>query len=501
MFFKNKVLKESMDPIIQGLTQSAIVQKLSENEHHVKRFTKDIPDNAPYRSFSKVEIESFRGSRTRPDSSQTFRISRNGYLNRMYLKMRVFMSNPPDNALYELNVDGTGKSLGPEFFANFFESCSISIGGRHVETLFAENILFNAFTRKSGNKEHILKSLKGYFSVNGELYGMEEFTNVGGKVPPHVDFLIPLDFSIFRFYKDSLDANFLQEIQIEFSKKQQVVFQANAQTSFTKSTLVCIYHNVHNHFRANIRNANFEKESSTLITTANHKVESIPTILSIPVVPQFPPTRSFPAHQVYKYPIQLNIFATDILVTFRRKKVILPSFYIGEMHRVPNQYADDITDDSRYLKFTLKANDRVLFEKFHHELSYEDTIAYSGSVDDSIDSSLGYTFYHKAGSANLDGLVGSDSVTPIDGVTPSDFARMFKTAPCMYRIPLTMFGTDEFLNGGLDMTSLSNVEFIIDSDAMNENASEFEGEEMTPEIVIRHKQIMRLDGKTGNISL
>jgi hypothetical protein len=78
----------------------------------------------------------------------------------------------------------------------------------------------------------------------------------------------------------------------------------------------------------------------------------------------------------------------------------------------------------------------------------------------------------------------------------------YRSAPCMYRIPLTMFGTDEFLNGGLDMKSLKNVELIIEGQGLIfPETLTVDHNGLTPQIVIRHKTLTRIDGKTGMVSL
>ena len=128
-----------MDTTIQSLTQSAIIQSLGVNqEHSVKRFTHDIHDNAPYRSFSKSTTTPYVGS-DRAESTLRFRVERKGYLNKIALRAVVHYSHASDKTFK------TGKAPGPEFFASFFTSASIYIGGNLIETLYPESILFKAW--------------------------------------------------------------------------------------------------------------------------------------------------------------------------------------------------------------------------------------------------------------------------------------------------------------------------------------------------------------------
>jgi len=499
-----------MDAVIQGLTQSAIVQKLSETEHHVKRFTKDIPDNAPFRSLSKIEINSFRGSQTDPDSTQTYRVNRNGYLNRMYLKVQIRLQNNPIVSAIRPTRAGNHHSWGAEVFGNFFDSVTLIIGGKHMETMYTENILYNAFSRKGPAKDHIMKGLRGMFRIEEEGFGREDALGTRTNIGKIGDFIIPLDFSMFRFFKDSIDTNFMPEIQVEFSKKRMVYLQEAPGNAFTKATLVCLYHNVHNHFRTNIRNANFDKETSTLISNLNYRLRE-PSLKTITEeVVQTDTQREFPKFATYTYDLPNDLLATDILVSFDRNgQVFNPLLYTGDMKQVPRidlTFPDQI---GRYLRFIVRANGKVLFDKNYYEMNSSNVNNSSNEIQDFVQTEDGHRIFQAPTETEEDGYIDTTSIEdkPYNPGFPNLPVHM-RVGPSLYRIPFSLYGTDEFFNGGLDLTSLSNVQLIIESDSLIQDAPqgstppshEESVASMTPNIVIRHKKLIRIDGKTGVVS-
>ena len=477
-----------MDPVIQGLTQSPIVQKLSETEHHLKRFTHDIPDNAPLRSFSKLEVEPYMGN-DHPNSTNRFKIARNGYLNRMYLKvdLRTKTSFLKPISSIQNSLGDYLSARGPEFFANFFNSASLVIGGKTVETLYPENVLHSVFQSDGGVGEHLMLGLRGHESVKNDL-GIGN-TNLPPFFQGDYGFFIPLDFSIMKFYKDALDTNFLNKMEIVFDKREMLTYQdvaAFPDQNTTKVSLVCMYHNVHNHFKNQIRNTNFKKESSTLLTNNNYLVTELPQRVNVGQ------QGSYPAFGRHTYDLQLDMFATDILITFRKESIIDDDIENtnGEVQPTP------IT--SGVLRFKLLANDRVLYDKFHYEVERERDPPSSLDVQDQSVTVKSKTSYSIDGRAFGRVYVYGDTARHYN----DDTKAYQRNASSMYRIPLTLFGSDEFLNGGLDLKSLTNVKLIIEcDDFLTAEVGDNDRRSFISHIVIRHKTITRVDGKTGNVVL
>lgn len=492
-----------MDPVIQGLTQSAIVQKLSETEHNVKRFTHDIPDNAPYRSFDKVEVVPHMGT-SHPDSTNYFKIPRRGYLNRMYLKVIMRWDIGAEKNATFLSP-GSEQEHGAEFFANFFTSARLLIGGKCVETLYGENILYNAFTTKGGCGEGIARGLGGIKSQDDpELRGLADDFYQGTDEHHYFTFLIPLDFSIMKFHKDALDTLFLNEMEVVFEKRslfgyQNVVTKPSLDDNRTVASLVCMYHNLHPHFKNQIRNTNFQRETSTLLTTGSYLVTELPKREEIAAVPldygATPVIYGFPHYGRLTYDLQLDMFATDILITFRKESDLSlygnPTIYeketTGDIHALP------VTGRLTYIRFKLMANNRVLYDKQAHETIREIHTPSSLDVQDQATLAQGHDSYNIV----ADALQAGGASLPLENPR----STIGRGGSSLYRIPLTLFDTDEFLNGGLDMKSLTNVRLIIENVDFFRDPFDVVFKNFTASVVIRHKNVTRVDGKTGSVSV
>lgn len=278
-----------MDYCIQSQLQSPLIQKLSEVPNNLKRFTGDIPDNAPFRSLEKAVVSPFMGDMDNPDATLNFRVPRLGYLNRMWLKVRLYMPQTPLRTHVDPDAITEEKPRGAEFFASFFESATLLVGGRVLETLFPENILYEVYKHTGPGADAVLYGLKGMHSdysedEMGEL-GFDAYVDGGAaNLPKYANFMIPLNFSVCNFHKDALDTGFLQDIQIEFKKHAIRGMQHGETGSYTRVSLVCKYHNFHPHFKNQVRNANFQKEPSTLITNQNINFKQTPEIEEIPEV-------------------------------------------------------------------------------------------------------------------------------------------------------------------------------------------------------------------------
>lgn len=478
-----------MDTSIQTLTQSAIVQSLGEHqEHSVKRFTHDIHDNAPYRSFTRSTDRPYIGNDS-PDSTLRFRVERKGYLNKMYLGVSIDASRSSDKD------QAFGKEPGPEFFASFFTSASIYIGGKCIETLYPESILFKAFQLRNPVADTVMRGLRGFESAT--THDNLDTNDLNFNITPFSGssyrFQIPLDFSVMQFYKDSLDTNFVAPIEIEIKKRRMAVRQ-NGAANVTKCELICGYHNVHHHLRNQIRNTNFSKDTTTLLTTANYLLVDSGVQEQVAEVgeqlnPYVPGYSAF-GRSTFKLD-HLDLFASDILITFRKPNPTVLDAYWGDIVPSPSKVG--------FMKFILVANNRVIFEKFHYEMLRQHMNRSNLYIGDHCVESQSTKYI---GDRDLTGNPHDMGDTiDLDITQQNDAAHSSRTTPTMYRIPLSLFSSDEFLCGGLNLKALSNARLIIEGEALLPEVIEQDYKGLVPQIVIRHKKLVRVDTKTGTFSV
>lgn len=454
-----------MDPVIQGLTQSAIVQKLSETEHAVKRFTPDLPDNAPYRSILKRVVLPFRGSNSGPNSTNStldFAVPRNGFLTRTYLRCVVELAED----LWVPSKPSHTKSFVPRVnnFANFFGCAHLLIDGKIVETLYPEQIMAAASELSGGVGERVLKGLRGILSSYspeelGE--GVLDLDVIKDDAYSHGYFTIPLEFSTFKFHKDALDVNFLGRVEIRVEKRGFTMGEVNNKS--TKCELVCKYYNVHEHFRTQIRNGMHGKETQTKLVSSGYRLNVVP-------VKSNNNTR-------HEYDLTgLKLYVSDIFISFRaRNRGVLRGPYFN----------DDF-------KVVLKANGRTLFEKSHYEMRQDMVGASSNYVGD--EASIVQASKHFNMEEPINVLMNDSMDLPPYRLLDEEPISYYEHSLGLYRIPLKHVNTDEFLSGGLDLTSLTNVELIIDG-------YNFEPTQGQLDIILNHKNMLRIDSKTGTVSL
>jgi len=472
-----------MDTVIQSQLQSALVQKLSETEHNLKRFTKDLPDNAPLMSFSKEEISPYIGTSEMKEGAFRFKVPRRGHLNRMWMKVRELQSV---NREY-LYAAGEGM----EYFGNFFESASLFINGKRIETLYVESIMYNVLTRNSGMCVQLMRGLKGVRQIEAIGPPKEDFmrerafysdaSEEAFYLAPNGnrDYIIPLDFSMFRFFKDSLDTNFLGKIEVEFNKKAgHVVTNPNV----LYPSLVCKYHNFLNHFRTNVRNANFSKDTSTKLITNSHLVTTTPI---------------YDGAFNYTYEFETDKDVTDILFAFHS----LDDSHLNMGCDFKN--GEDRDGDGASMKIVIKINDKVIVEKRSWEMIAGDSNIGHNDVSDVFKGEFAMLdFQNTDFSVNNEGDPRTEERV---SMVSDEFQRRRVYAPRTKRPPvilsqsLRMFGTDEFYNGALNGKSLGKISisitaegFVIGPDATHTQ---------TPRIVLRYNDLVRIDSKTGVVSV
>jgi hypothetical protein len=477
-----------MDTVIQGLTQSSIVQKLSETPHNVKRFTNDIPDNAPYRSTSKLVLAPYTGDRTAPESIIRFRIERSGYLNRTFLRVRFKSTTPPDSTLARTSSDDSTKPIGPSFFASFFERASLFVGGKRVETLYPESIMYKVCQSSLGVGENMLYGLKGAFrnvGLGGNYFGEGGNSAVGNALHEKFgDFIIPLDFSFFQFFKDSSYMTFLPRIETEVVTKTVGQWQDGVGSNQTAMDLVCKYHNLHSHFKNQIRNLSHPEQTKSLILSDSYRVDTQAQVT------QFDNPTPVPGGRYASAKIKLDhldFFVTDILITFRKSQELI-SFE-------SDNYGSIVTSPSsaHYTRFILRGDDRVLFDKYHYEMYDHKQNVSNLDIQDRYDDAAIGRLYDRNEEIHTRTTAGSLEYA-VGGFPGVDH---YSNMP-MYRIPLSMFSSDEFLSGGLDLSSLTNVELIIEGEPyLPLDPDPNSRRALVAEVILRHKRILRVDGKNG----
>lgn len=478
-----------MDTVIQGLSQSALVQKLSETEHNAKRFLHDVPDNAPIRSFSKEEVLPYMGNND--DATQGdlhFLVPRRGYLNRMYLRLNIKTLNTAvrDNGDPKDYLLGT-KARGPDYFASFVDSVTLAVGGKVIETLYPESILFEAFKENGPASENLLYGMYGFHNEYGESeLGPLSFdllrADADIQQPDHSNFLIPLNFSLFKFHKDAVDTNFLQNIEVVFKRRKYDLLQSSGGgEDYNRASLVCKYHTVHNHFRTQIRNANFQRDTTSLITCDSSRLHAVPEITQVASTPDFP------AYGRYEYSVKLDAFVSDILISFKKIAPTDIDFQQGIMHPTPS-----ITG---HLRIVLKAHDQILFDKQGWEMEHADLNVSQFDIQDRSISQNSKKFYGVI-DFPFEEFVQDDINLPKGYVDASH-----KSGNTLYRIPLGLFSTDEFLSGGLNFNNLADVRLIIEGEGLRPEVSPSDFLGLEPVIIFRTKSITRIDGKTGAVAV
>jgi len=630
-----------MDTRIQSALQSGLVHELSKVPNNLKRFSHDIPDNAPYRSFDKAVVNPYSGNINDPKATLCFRIPRLGYLNRIWLRVRLHMPNTPFRQYVDPEVKGE-KPRGAEFFASFFENAELFCGGKSLEVIYAENVLHEVFKHNGPASDMLQYGLKGLHSFDGEddlgELSFDTYHDSGGvNLPTYANFLIPLNFSVFNFYKDSLDTGFLQELEVVFRKRAIRGMQEGYNAAYTRVSMACTYHNFHPHFKNQVRNANFTQEPSTLLTNQNYNFLQTPKITKIPKVSTIVSDLSNPDHvivikapdvlggpyivltavhglgdsvvltnvldrpeinnrtytlgfhadpdtytllgsvfegfvvelvlesaltpgtieviiddsaayplntgdiitisglpastnangtwevidiggsfeligSVYNedwtqdhilsegtlfeaitqppvtrhcYNLDLDKFVTDVLITFRKKDVADDTLFVGEVQPTPSQIS--------YTRFTLRANDRTLFDKFHHEMTSETLGATSSDIQDLSNNDNSGRFFGLGHVPQTEFVIGQDDLDASYNLS------QHREGDVMYRIPLSYICTDEFQSGGLDVGALTNVQLIIESEAFEDEENGGDRKGLEPSIILRCRSITRVNGRTGQM--
>ena len=474
-----------MDTIIQGQTQSALVQKLSETEHNVKRLTHDIPDQAPLVSMQTLELEPYAGDINDENTTFRFRVPRRGYLNRMFMKCFI-----KTNTLVHHKFDpSTLKHSGMETFGIFFEYASLIVNGKRVETLYPESIMYNTSTHDSNIVKHLKVGLGGRRTHDVENQTSIEFSNTNikdGTGYGDFKFLIPLEFSLFKFFKDSVDTNLIGNIEIEFKKKAMLGLKLPVPVAHieTRTLLSCCYHNFKNTFRTNLRNANYKRE----VTSFLH-VDSVPVPEGV-----YKEIEGLAIDTMGSYTFNLDGSQdiSDIIVSFTQTH---PTFLASNNHNGEYSVAPGIESQ---LRFILRSNGKVLLDKNHYELINGLPELHSSQLQD---------YFKPSNALSFNKFIAAHYIYRTD----QDHANLYRGGPAtainypsysIMVIPFSLFGTDEFYNGVLSLKSLTNVELEIRGQDLLQagaNFSEASFERTIPKVVLRTKSIARIDGKTGNV--
>ena len=195
----------------------------------------------------------------------------------------------------------------------------------------------------------------------------------------------------------------------------------------------------------------------------------------------------------YRYNLsKLGGMLDEILITFRNKELDnLDSMY-GEVKSAP------LKND--YLKFTITINGEKVFDKFHHEMRLEKHNISSLDIQDQSFPQQSSKMFGLENTGNE--VVGIDPLY-FDGSNLGQNNVVHKHSANMYRISLSMFDTDEFLNGGLDMNT-ANVELTIEGGMLSKKGNVGTNSEALigpciPQVVLQSKSLCRIDGKTGSV--
>jgi hypothetical protein len=177
---------------------------------------------------------------------------------------------------------------------------------------------------------------------------------------------------------------------------------------------------------------------------------------------------------------------SDILISFKKIDTTSDAQQ-GDMHPTPSL--------TGHLRIVLKAHDQVLFDKQGWEMDQDTLNASHLDIQDSSIIQKSNQFYGLTWESGKEFM--HDDIHLPKGYMPASHGP----GTVLYRIPLGLFSSDEFLSGGLNFNTLADVRLIIEGEGLRPElaAEDFLG--LEPVIIFRTKTITRIDGKTGAVAV
>jgi hypothetical protein len=198
-------------------------------------------------------------------------------------------------------------------------------------------------------------------------------------------------------------------------------------------------------------------------------------------------TEKIPEHARCTFDLNFGFgFITEILISFIKESVNDPNEFVGDIVSTPAK--------DGFMKFKLMVEDRIIYEKSHWEMLSEMVNVSNLDIQDVTKQSYGLKVF----SADVDNTHIQDSVDLPPDLHDSNSLTL-KHEAFMYRIPMTLFSGEEFQNGGLNISQLTNVKLIIEGTELLDEITPSDQRGLVPQVVLRRRNLNRVDGKTGSI--
>jgi len=271
---------------VNAAVQSPLVRTLNNIPAKANNFTHGIADNVPPVSFDRLETKQYQGptwSAYNPlvgGEVSRFRIAELGYLNRMYLRVRVACTLHDALSL-------TGGTLTPiARGTSLIDEVTITTHNKQIERLYGDTIL--SWASRQPDFPVLARGLKGFFvgcstspsaagtaaNVPCEPVPDDLLPNSAAEsFVPHavnldatnthaaIEYYIPLPFSAMVTPAQNFQTRFVEdlEVHVRWSNAGRNITDETADFAIGDVTLVSTYHNFHNNIENSIRNTNYQR--------------------------------------------------------------------------------------------------------------------------------------------------------------------------------------------------------------------------------------------------
>lgn len=467
-----------MDVQIQSQIQSPLVRTLQSIPTNSANFVHGIPDNTPPFSKTSVKVSAHIGNPDQPNGLHVFKVPQNGHLNKAYLRYRMYGHSDANDDVIHTDVDN------PFSFGDGIEYIQLRTHNNVIQTIPASAIPFEVASA-CGSEQMLKNNLTGLVGYYGTIAG-----GVALQTPPNYtrptytatglwasdeldnqvkDYMIPIPFSSTFYLKDNLETRMMEDLEIVVKTRLPPTMYRGTGGNDTaplpivdrhELELTLDYIQFHGNVEEVIRNENFKPDVPAALLQSDYEVHKA----------LYEKTESIGQNGtkvVYKVRLNTDALATDI-------------FIVPKVHPANFGY-------ERYSAFGETG--------FHFEL-------FSGGI--SILSGF---------KAEFDGIESRQYSTVTrqyqnEGVLPLRWTRSGT------RIRLALNNTDEYFDGGFSFASLvapelvisatyatgSPYTFYVDLGASQTGDMDNEPELVEFDVVLKRKNLLRIDGNTGKIS-
>lgn len=280
--FYKLVLKENMDPTIQGLLQSPLARELFKTPHNASRFIHDIKDNSPIMTQSNEVVLPY----TNAGGTYRFKLPRRGRLAK--LTLRAILSKKDD---FIFNMDTAEHHVNVT--SSFLNEFHIDSGGRTLEILHApanierihketvnDSIRNGLMGYCSETLDEFIPNMNRLFSKTMIPVGLAETGSPDNiSISPTRDTLtisysVPLKFSVIDGVDTSLDTDTISPLEVSIFTTSSDIENIASRTT-VRYELVATYFRMHDSI---YRNVNGEGSITTRLCSSTCE-SSLPVVL------------------------------------------------------------------------------------------------------------------------------------------------------------------------------------------------------------------------------